>query len=180
MTVSFSKSLMEYISLMVFIMPFTLWMFGILALSTLLYINLYKTFMQYENNFSKNLLRLYNSLCIWKTLSSKIIFILEKSAKWMKSFASDISFLLPYSVLNNLNLEWYLSFIYISQNLETIKCPFYRKMDKVWYFHNQQFKKKRKLAFDTWTNTGESQKKHYEKNHIQKISQIQKHTCISF
>lgn len=41
--------------------------------------------------------------------------------------------------------------------------PIYRKMDEVCYFHNQQFKKKEKLAFDTWTNTGDSQKKHIMK-----------------
>ena len=38
-----------------------------------------------------------------------------------KSFASDISFLLPYSVLNNLNLGDTFHFIYISQNLETVQ-----------------------------------------------------------
>lgn len=81
-----------------------------------------------------------------------------------KSFASDISFLLPYSVLNNLNLGETLHFIYISRNLETIKCPFTEKWTKCGIsIINRKKNKKEKLASDRRTNTGESQKKHIMK-----------------
>ena len=57
--------------------------------------------------------------------------------------------------------------------------PIYRKMHKVWYFHNQQLKKKKeKLAFDTWTNTGESQKKHIMKKITYKKSARHKNTHV--